>query len=662
MESINPSAAPAVSLLARWSEPSSLAELFHDGRSTVSSASSIPGSNAEMAVTITDTSPWWMTALLALGALYLASEVVFYFYFYWHLLPNANNLNMRGGEPAETYHDYPEAQDRVELLRRIVRRLEQKAVRQSKENGSCSTAAYQSAVQEYLLQWFESGNKKSGKAGSDPAACDPILVAQQLGIPLTDISSANFEDEKLSSSSRPPMLSVMSSSMSASTRTSSGSSSNNSVSSESSGSLGLSGSDELPDQDESSRKHQAASDETSATASAGSAFQRRRHAPWTIPGLRYKAMYDFFAWAFFAKDPKQLSIPEQAALQDCFQCVREETGLVFFSNKFMMENHDSNSQYQPRRLSLEKVNAMHRPWMIYAIIRIGQWMARTFLLPALGFEKVTAESVNLVAWHRPAIREEQRDNVCLFFHGIAPSGLLCYMPMIQALLGKRQQSLVMFENPSVSCQFHALPHKFQVLSEPDTVTGILEILQHLQITKPQQKLTICGHSFGSCPISWILRRRNDFVPKIHHVVLMDPVTLLLSEPTVMSRFLYSDEDAVIRFVVASELFTEYYLRRHFCWYNSELWMEDYIHGNAGDDNNVPDKWTIILSGRDEIVPAPAVREHVASLGLSEQKCNLVYWPHAKHANCVMSPHRWSIMNKFLFNDDDTIATPKSKEA
>eukprot|EP00527_Entomoneis_sp_CCMP2396_P002432 CAMPEP_0198154972 /NCGR_PEP_ID=MMETSP1443-20131203/68887_1 /TAXON_ID=186043 /ORGANISM="Entomoneis sp., Strain CCMP2396" /LENGTH=144 /DNA_ID=CAMNT_0043821691 /DNA_START=583 /DNA_END=1017 /DNA_ORIENTATION=+ len=120
----------------------------------------------------------------------------------------------------------------------------------------------------------------------------------------------------------------------------------------------------------------------------------------------------------------------------------------------------------------------------------------------------------------------------------------------------------------------------------------------------------------------------------------------------MSRFLYSDKDnAVIRFLVASELFTEFYLRRRFCWYNCELWLEDFIKddddnkNDSSENNNNPDHWTIVLSGCDEIVPSSVVQEHVSSLGM--KNCNLVYWPHAKHANCVMSPHRWKLVKSYL---------------
>mmetsp|Transcript_29126 Transcript_29126/g.68023 ORF Transcript_29126/g.68023 Transcript_29126/m.68023 type:complete len:675 (+) Transcript_29126:294-2318(+) len=665
---------PTISLLAHWSEPSSLGMLFHDDGSflaTIDSAS-VPLESA-----FATSRFGWTSLFLALGAVYLLSEVLFYLYFCWHLLPQANRLNVNNsttGEPVETYHDYPLIHDRVKLVKRILNRLEQKAKRQAKRECTCPTETFQSVVQDFILAWFECGNATKSvpdKTGSTDrltpfSSTDPLMVAQQLGIALAiasekkqPISSSDAAEASLPS--KPPMLTVMSSSMSTSTRSNSIGSSNstNSISSSSAASSSsLAGGEEC-----------LSDPEDNAGAASAPQSSSSRHAPWTIPGLHYKAMYDFFAWAFFGKDSKSLTIPEQAALQECFQCVREETGLVFFSNEYVLEKKtrrrkkQNSNNYQPRRLSLEKVNALHRPWLVYALVALGQWFTRALLLPWLGFERVGAKSTKLVAWYRPAADVSQRNDVCLFFHGIAPAGLLFYTPMIEALMGKRHQSLVLFENPSVSCQFHSLP-EFSGLNEPDTVGGILEILRMLQINQPSHRLMLMGHSFGSVPITHILRRRSDF-PQIQHVVLMDPVTLLLSEPTVMSRFLYSDEDAVIRFVVASELFTEFYLRRHFCWYNAGLWMEDFV-GSGNDDGhqqNNPEKWTIILSGKDEIVPSDSVREYVSSLGLSEQKCNLVYWPHAKHANCVMSPRRWNLMNSLLYpKQDDDDGALKQKQS
>ena len=98
-----------------------------------------------------------------------------------------------------------------------------------------------------------------------------------------------------------------------------------------------------------------------------------------------------------------------------------------------------------------------------------------------------------------------------------------------------------------------------------------------------------------------------------------------------------------RVLTSSDLFTEHYLRRHFSWYNSELWLEDLP--------NVP--VTFALSGGDEIVDAPTVRDHIL-LHKKENKLknmNVIYWDRVPHATCVMLPFGWRQMRKTMLQQE-----------
>jgi hypothetical protein len=119
------------------------------------------------------------------------------------------------------------------------------------------------------------------------------------------------------------------------------------------------------------------------------------------------------------------------------------------------------------------------------------------------------------------------------------------------------------ENPKISCTL-----VFHALSEDETVWGVQELMEACcgQDSEAAHSLTVCGHSFGSFPISRLLRDPASR-PSIRLCILMDRVTLLLSDPAVMANFLHSREVSNIRVIASSELFTEFYLRRHFSWYN-----------------------------------------------------------------------------------------------
>lgn len=110
----------------------------------------------------------------------------------------------------------------------------------------------------------------------------------------------------------------------------------------------------------------------------------------------------------------------------------------------------------------------------------------------------------------------------------------------------------------------------------------------------------------------------------------------------MINFLYNTEMSKIRMVAASELFTEYYLRRHFSWYNSELWLEDLARTSKT-------KILLALSGQDEIVPSSKVLHHIHKRSYTKDLVNLVYWEKAGHAHCVTDPRKWYELRNAIEN-------------
>lgn len=218
----------------------------------------------------------------------------------------------------------------------------------------------------------------------------------------------------------------------------------------------------------------------------------------------------------------------------------------------------------------------------------------------------------------------------LFFHGIAPGGLILYLPMIFfGLATEPERPVFLFENRSISCSMDFYP-----LSEEKTVDGIFELVnQALGESSSQEPLSVVGHSFGSCPITWLLASPK-MSSRIHQVVLLDPVAILLSEPDVMVNFLYAQEMDKIRMVASSELFTEYYLRRHFAWYNSELWLQDLKEQH---------KLLVCLSEQDEIINARKVRQELerhASEVPEQHQPKTLYWKEAGHGACISSLSKW----------------------
>jgi hypothetical protein len=140
------------------------------------------------------------------------------------------------------------------------------------------------------------------------------------------------------------------------------------------------------------------------------------------------------------------------------------------------------------------------------------------------------------------------------------------------------------------------------------------------------------------------------IPTIQQVTLLDPVAIMLSEPDVMVNFLYAEELDKIRMVASSELFTEYYLRRHFAWYNSELWLEDVVANNCSV--------LVCLSEVDEIVNTPKVTQEMKRMKLHKEN-NLLVWPKVGHAACVTALSMWKqIKERMLHQELQVLQKPK----
>jgi hypothetical protein len=426
---------------------------------------------------------------------------------------------------------------------------------------------------------------------------------------------------------------------------------------------------------------------------------------------------------------QQLSLLQQTSSFQTSPSAKKQTN----SNHNQMDHHNNVHQEKkndiiddetimycpPRQLQLEKVTSLHRPLLFYMWIQMIQYVLCTIVLKYIfGFQRIQSKN-GLRGWYysvtktnkNPSEQQQQqakRHQIYVFFHGVAPGGLVLYLPML--LFGifrdhmknrpkqKRQKnnnangmdktattSIFFFENPNISTTLNA----YHALSEEETCQGIYELI-HTCLDIPQMKtkknnnnnvthqesirqeknnanvqLIVVGHSFGTCQVSWMIHSKL-FTDWIHTIVLLDPVSILLSDPDVMINFFYRNEHAkknryqkFIRLLGSSELFTQCYLRRHFAWYNSELWLEHDIIRNPNQNWNI----LIALSGNDNIVNATKVKNHIEWVFHSSNQSNdnhtyecidknggnqpggfnqkkLIYWDNAGHADCVKETRKW----------------------
>jgi hypothetical protein len=361
-----------------------------------------------------------------------------------------------------------------------------------------------------------------------------------------------------------------------------------------------------------------------------------------------------FAWVLFSKDIADIEAWEKEELDQAFRVGQERLGLVFHNNN----EHDDGAPFEKQRpllMSLADVKISHKPFTIYMFVYMMKF-GTSAILRCLGFRRIVSRS-GLVAWFRPAQennKEEEEDLIqlqpLLFFHGVSPAPLAICLPMIlNGLAADRRRAVVLFENPTISWSL-----SFHALSEQDTLDGVQQVInEYLDTTSNEkQRCAIAGHSFGSCCVTWLARSptlRN----RIGQIILLDPVTILLSEPSVVVNFLYANRGrSDLLEIVSTELFTQYYLRRYFSWYNSELWLQDV-------PSEVP--ITIALSGKDDIVDAPSVRQHVLQFQQENTDrrgaIELLYWPNLPHAMCVAFPDKWAQVQQTMLQQELSVTQP-----
>ena len=227
--------------------------------------------------------------------------------------------------------------------------------------------------------------------------------------------------------------------------------------------------------------------------------------------------------------------------------------------------------------------------------------------------------------------------------------------MLRGHLSYRHRDVFLFENTPIS---YALC--FDALSEEDTLHGVLQsIRRHLGSASAANNITLCGHSMGTCSLTWMIRC-PEIKRRVRSVILLDPVSIMLSEPDVVVNFLYTRRDLAdpyegsrnswfgkiirvfnetkIHLVASSEMFIEFYLRRSFSWYNSELWLEDIP----------PDvKVVVCVAEHDEIVNATKIEREIDlhNAKVAKKPCHgasvdKIIWRDVGHAHCVMNPERW----------------------
>lgn len=322
----------------------------------------------------------------------------------------------------------------------------------------------------------------------------------------------------------------------------------------------------------------------------------------SIDDIRVNNVKSFLSWAFFNMSLTQAlnNDEKREMLAQCYEKLEEA-----FPETMSKIKVGYNEKLVHAAMCLEyNYPVLHRPLALYFVIKLIDLWSNLVFLRGFGFTKyqysIDSRSISnqknsydkITYWMREHHVEKGQvaKPPMVYFHGIS-HGWWSYAMMIDSLSPDRTVILIDLDNIKVaSLNFDAPPP--QVYS--DGVHGILE--KH-----GIKKCSIVGHSFGSITATWFMR----YYPKfIDHLILIDPVALIICVPDVCNNFLYRNPSTVMEWVIcifaALEVTISHTLFRNFTWHENCFWFED-----------VPDNvaTSIVLAGKDEILNGPVLRTY-----------------------------------------------------
>ncbi|KAI8824459.1 uncharacterized protein EV422DRAFT_493257 [Fimicolochytrium jonesii] len=250
------------------------------------------------------------------------------------------------------------------------------------------------------------------------------------------------------------------------------------------------------------------------------------------------------------------------------------------------------------RLTLDAVQATHRPLIYYIVCKSVNALSH-LLLRGIGFRlrelqrKHVPGSGKLTYLYRPA-KEPMPEGALpiVFIHGIG-IGFAAYVPFLLCL--PRNVPVYLLEWPHVS---------MQLTEEVPTIEETMAFLVAMLDTDQQEKATFVAHSLGTIAVAWMLRSESHR-QRVGSVVLLDPVTFVLCDPTIAYNFLHrppsNSLELIMQYFVSREMYIANSLSRHFHWSKNILFYDNLPHPQDGL------KHVVSLSGVDAIVPSPRVK-------------------------------------------------------
>jgi len=342
-------------------------------------------------------------------------------------------------------------------------------------------------------------------------------------------------------------------------------------------------------------------------------YTKEADGTYSVPSLadiRQDNVLEWISWSIFNAHPRELNATQHAELDAALAMLQDRLtqdvarargltlGWPLSAQTPFTFARGLSTRLRSKRLNLEApaTNIRPRPLFYYAItdVIIGG-LVTPCVMTMQGFSKHHIDG--LTYWYRPpspgsAGAAPSTRTPLVFVHGVG-LGPLPYMGFVAELCSLRAPTLVL-EIPWVSQRLSG----GEAPNAQRTVDAIESALGRHGI----KAATFVGHSLGSVYLSWMARMKPHLLAS---AVFIDPIVFMLHHYKVADSFLYdrsSDPYALVeKYFIKSEQRIVSYFHRHFFWYNNNLWA-DHLDFST----------TVVLSGKDSIVPVSQVQKYFKS--------------------------------------------------
>ncbi|GMK55583.1 hypothetical protein CspeluHIS016_0206390 [Cutaneotrichosporon spelunceum] len=280
------------------------------------------------------------------------------------------------------------------------------------------------------------------------------------------------------------------------------------------------------------------------------------------------------------------------------------------------------SSVQICRLTLDRVNVVSRPFVVYAVANSVNWLLRTQLYPSREVQLYREGEIDYLlrippGWTPEKGRTERNAVPVVYLHGLG-FGLLQNHLLINHLIVSLPTHPLLVPIAYHTAQGIFDSRYLKPWTRPQLVAMMRGACARWGFFEPGDDgpkgrggISLLSHSNGSVHHGWVLK---DAPEMVRRSCFVDPVVFSLWEGDVCFNFVYRKPTKAIElglyYFVASEVGIANYIQRHFNWCDNTLFVEEIPNAREVSRS------AIFLGGEDVIVDATRARRYLERNGVT----------------------------------------------